>query len=269
MSLKGTAPCGHPGTYVTANFIACDRRCEFAGPQIAVSPTRREPGHVDMCACAPCQIRRRATKIELVSADGWTSHIPWDGVTNKISWTPPRNATIRHWSFIEDDGTEVARGTIDVQVLGGAPANINIELFMDAASKAFLTIDQSRATKFKKFDPSKVIFTFKGVEIKGYATATPGHYVAEVPAELVKTMTEPVSVGYGVPAAPWIRKTSDEIFHDMHNAFAKHFSEPFIEKPDTLLVSGSFYETMLRACADRQAELYDLAETAFWSMPQG
>lgn len=24
---KGKAPCGHEGTYVTANFITCDRRC--------------------------------------------------------------------------------------------------------------------------------------------------------------------------------------------------------------------------------------------------
>lgn len=27
--MKGTAPCGHPGTYVTVNFITCDYRCEF------------------------------------------------------------------------------------------------------------------------------------------------------------------------------------------------------------------------------------------------
>ncbi len=27
--MKPKAPCGHPGTYVTANFISCDLRCEF------------------------------------------------------------------------------------------------------------------------------------------------------------------------------------------------------------------------------------------------
>jgi hypothetical protein len=25
----GTAPCGHPGTYITNTFIACNLRCEF------------------------------------------------------------------------------------------------------------------------------------------------------------------------------------------------------------------------------------------------
>lgn len=27
---RGVAPCGHPGTHVTNNFITCDRRCEMA-----------------------------------------------------------------------------------------------------------------------------------------------------------------------------------------------------------------------------------------------
>jgi len=30
---KGIAPCGHPGTYVTAKFITCDQRCEFKKPK--------------------------------------------------------------------------------------------------------------------------------------------------------------------------------------------------------------------------------------------
>jgi hypothetical protein len=24
---KGVAPCGHPGTHVTANFVTCDKNC--------------------------------------------------------------------------------------------------------------------------------------------------------------------------------------------------------------------------------------------------
>lgn len=38
---KGVAPCGHPGTHVTVNFVTCDRGCD-AVPQ-HVDPERTEP----------------------------------------------------------------------------------------------------------------------------------------------------------------------------------------------------------------------------------
>jgi hypothetical protein len=36
---RGTAPCGHPGTYVLPNFITCDQRCGMASGEV--------PKHVD------------------------------------------------------------------------------------------------------------------------------------------------------------------------------------------------------------------------------
>lgn len=38
MSKKATAPCGHPGTHVTANFVTCDQRCH--DPKPAAAPER-------------------------------------------------------------------------------------------------------------------------------------------------------------------------------------------------------------------------------------
>ncbi len=30
---RGTAQCGHPGTYVTNTYITCDQRCEMGDPE--------------------------------------------------------------------------------------------------------------------------------------------------------------------------------------------------------------------------------------------
>lgn len=38
---RGTAPCGHPGTYVTNTFITCDQRCGMSdGVPEYVDPER-------------------------------------------------------------------------------------------------------------------------------------------------------------------------------------------------------------------------------------
>lgn len=38
-SKKGTAPCGHPGTYVTPGFVSCDFRCRMVNDAV--------PEHID------------------------------------------------------------------------------------------------------------------------------------------------------------------------------------------------------------------------------
>jgi hypothetical protein len=50
---RGTAPCGHPGTYVTNTFITCDLRCDMSdGVPEHVDPERTNQ------LCAHCGSHR-------------------------------------------------------------------------------------------------------------------------------------------------------------------------------------------------------------------
>lgn len=142
MSKRGTAPCGHPGTYVTANFITCDYRCEFDSPKAVTANPRREPGHVDMCACAPCQIRRRSEWLVLTGKCGTRALLVWDGVANRVDWVPGIDFEVRHYSFRDANNDEVASGEIWADLKAGHQAHIDIELFMDAVDKVRLSVLQ-------------------------------------------------------------------------------------------------------------------------------
>jgi len=56
---RGTAPCGHPGTHVTNNFVTCDYRCEFSdGVPEHVRPERTTP----ICRLDGCEGGGRVIK---------------------------------------------------------------------------------------------------------------------------------------------------------------------------------------------------------------
>lgn len=141
---SGIAPCGHPGTYVTSTFITCNERCEFQTAKPVVA-RRGEPGHVDMCACAPCQIRRRTEYINLIDKDGRLVHtFLWDGVKNELDWVPTRAAEIRHWRMHDAVGDMVASGNLAFDLAPNRKAHLNIKLFMDAADRVTLSIEQEK-----------------------------------------------------------------------------------------------------------------------------
>ena len=52
----GTAPCGHPGTYVTATFVTCDQRCGFSSDDDAI-PAPIEEGERTRPLCKACGSR--------------------------------------------------------------------------------------------------------------------------------------------------------------------------------------------------------------------
>lgn len=272
------APCGHPGTHVTNTFITCNYRCGFGDTRVPIlSNPRREPGHVDMCACAPCQIRRRSERLELRDHQGLKVSLTWDGVRNRIDWTPGRSFNARHYSFRDVNGDEVASGVVHVDLVAGRTAHIDIELFMDAVDRVRMSITQPRATCFKKFDPSKVLVTFKGIELKGYAVPSldvethrvrPTTIVVQDPKihEKIAKGCEPVSVGWQydhdagageLVSVSWTPKTFNQIHDDMKAFAAKAYE---MTTPDLMLLPGGLFDMLIRTVAEQQAKLYEALE---------
>lgn len=70
------APCGHVGERVIGAYVRCTEGCEGARKQAL----RGDDGHVEGCACARCQIKRKAVSIELVGSKGeLLAKADWNG----------------------------------------------------------------------------------------------------------------------------------------------------------------------------------------------
>ncbi len=120
---SGTAPCGHPGEAVIGTYYRCLTGCDAVAKKTATPPRRGLAGHVEMCACKPCQIHRRVTHIVLRSYDGKDlATIEWDGVSSYVTWKATKSGRIRHWRMFDADGpvvVEVASGMLDADQLEG------------------------------------------------------------------------------------------------------------------------------------------------------
>lgn len=118
--------CGGPATPIVGTFVLC-AKCDGA-PKPAVR--RGEPGHVEMCACKRCQIRREVTVIELVGRAGEViGRVPWDGEAMAVLWRPLLTGYIAHWRALDAEGSVVGDG---VCVRNGKPDSVHVTADPDA-----------------------------------------------------------------------------------------------------------------------------------------
>lgn len=110
------APCGHTGETIIGNYVRCLVGCEGA----PLMPKRGVPGHVDNCACKPCQFRRITTHIVLRDRNGknWMQ-IEWDGIADAIEVDGKKSGEIRAFLFLDKDGNTVAKGMIEASLVPG------------------------------------------------------------------------------------------------------------------------------------------------------
>lgn len=103
------APCGHNGETIIGTYVRCLQGCE-GGAKVA---RRGEPGHVDNCACKPCQIRRRTTTIVLRTRDGQDfTRFNWDGIEDQLHFISNKSGWVCAFKFLDKDGKVVADGRI-------------------------------------------------------------------------------------------------------------------------------------------------------------
>lgn len=158
------APCGHTGEHIIGNFILCRQGCGGG----TKSSRRGEVGHVENCACKPCQLRRITHTIVVKSKQGKViATIPWDGVEDEIKFIPGLDAWASDFQMLDKDGKVVTRGILSdgygnpVALVGGWSATIKAKFLVNAAA---FVVEVSQG--MKKFDPKKVLVTFKGIELK-------------------------------------------------------------------------------------------------------
>lgn len=122
------APCGHTGEHIIGTYVKCSQGCE--GP--AIVPRRGEPGHVENCACKPCQFRRNTKTIVLRDKGGkdWYK-VDWDGVTDEIKGEATKSGDIRHYHFLDADGKIIGKGITSSYVEVGT-FRIRVKTMMDS-----------------------------------------------------------------------------------------------------------------------------------------
>lgn len=124
----------------------CDRKeiqLKTPGPVRVMTPSKRrgEPGHVDDCACAPCQIRRRAKFAVFRDRFGLDiGRVYWNGADNDIEWHAQSTGTIRHWYLTDDNGDVVAGGTADLCVTRGQRIKTCIATSMAGSDTVALSV---------------------------------------------------------------------------------------------------------------------------------
>jgi len=97
-----------------------------------------------MCACAPCQIRRRTSKIVLIHYFGKEAKsFIWDGINTQLNWIPPTASKIRHWKMLDEHGEEVVSGNVFIDLKPNYDTRLDIKLFMDSFDKVRLSVEQS------------------------------------------------------------------------------------------------------------------------------
>lgn len=125
---KATAPCGHEGEHVIGAYIRCIQGCA-KDPHVAKQAPRRrgEVGHVEWCACRPCQVRRRVHTIVLRSVDGKDEAvIPWDGIATRVYFEGKRDTQIRHYKLLDEGGAVVADGFLNARVFKDTAMHVDI-----------------------------------------------------------------------------------------------------------------------------------------------
>lgn len=125
------APCGHPGEYVIGTYVRCLQGCTKDPHTSAYqppAPKKGEPGHVDLCACPACTVRRRGNEVVLRTKDGREVRLPWDGAKPKVSWTADMQVTVRHWKLVDKDGDVLLDGTCNLNVPPGDVIDIDLRL---------------------------------------------------------------------------------------------------------------------------------------------
>lgn len=129
-----TAPCGHPGEHVIGAYVRCLQGCTkdpYVQPKAPPPPARKTPGHVDMCACPMCTVRRRGREVILRTKDGKEYRAPWDGSQDKVSWnyTGKVKGELRHWKLVDEDGDVVGgmEGICNVPVSPGDIVDIDLK----------------------------------------------------------------------------------------------------------------------------------------------
>ncbi len=114
---EATAPCGHVGECVIGTYVQCLVGCDTNGR--VIGPRRGEPGHVHMCACTRCRVRRKVTNIIIRSSEGKdVVNVQWDGISEiKGAMDKPWDA--RHWFMYDDNGDVVTSGGIYADLAAG------------------------------------------------------------------------------------------------------------------------------------------------------
>jgi len=168
------APCGHTGETIIGNFVLCRQGCD-GGTKVA---RRGEVGHVDNCACKPCQLRRITTTIIIRSKKGETiASLPWDGATDLISFTPKNDCWASDYQMLDADGKVIAKGPLDdgfggpVGLVGGFSSKLRTKFLMD---KAGFVVELAQSVK--KYDPKNITITFNGHKITGTLMGKPIQY---------------------------------------------------------------------------------------------
>lgn len=160
------APCGHPGEVIIGTFVRCLQGCDSARTN---PPARRGvPGHVEMCACKPCQIRRRTRTIIIRSKAGEDlCRAAWNGRDDNPYVLFDRAGLPRHFALLDEDGNIIASGVLDqAHAVFAGPGMINIQTVMAGVQ---LSIDASRPWVFDRitrFAPlqSEVLLVARDIE---------------------------------------------------------------------------------------------------------
>jgi hypothetical protein len=126
------APCGCPGEVIIGTFVRCLKGCD-GGP--VLMNARRTPGHADMCACRPCQIRRQVRTIVLRSKDGRdVATLAWNGSSTSVRGYSNTHEYVRHWKMLDTEGAVVASGMVEWYLTGGG-YTISIDLLFEQGVK--------------------------------------------------------------------------------------------------------------------------------------
>lgn len=112
------APCGHTGETIIGTYVRCLAGCE--GPKLISK--RGVAGHVDNCACKPCQYRRKTHYITMRDRTGKEYiKVEWDGSSNDIlgKMDIEEVVMIRAFSFLDEYGEVVVKGMCQAYVYPG------------------------------------------------------------------------------------------------------------------------------------------------------
>ncbi len=160
------APCGHTGETVIGTYVKCLQGCDGGVKSIR----RGEVGHVENCACKPCQLRRITQTIVIKAKNGDViTTVPWDGASDEIQFMPDKDYWAADYQMLDKDGKIIASGPLmdglggPIGIVGGWPARLRTKFLMD---KAGFVVEVSQSVR--TFDPKSVVVTFKGIELKPY-----------------------------------------------------------------------------------------------------
>lgn len=181
MSVKRTAPCGHPGEVVIGAYTRCLQGCSkdpHVQPVQALTNRRGEAGHVDYCACKPCTVRRRARVVVFRTKEGTVgATVAWDGVSKRVTWTSEASGTLRHWKLLDEDGDVMVDGMCDVHTSKGDPMHMDIDTIVPmklAVHNRIWRFDPELRAKIDKAETRALQATF---DTETYAVEVPPRHL--------------------------------------------------------------------------------------------